>query len=416
MQKPGDSGAGPQPEPEVKMIHGVPTFVNISACQPFVASNLNRIVEHTTAEDSVAVTDVVYNVLINSNAMMHIPGTYDTYKCNDCNIVLSGYKRGDPHLVEHVQSGEGQCRYIKAKFRGREQELLIIQGRLRFQNGFLPFPEFMWYSKHGYVTIHGTKYCIICSRPHGKDHYMACVAMGQRLKTTLKHLKLDVSIDDTLLFTARGPETDSALEIDSVLAHFPRDFSVLGESANMVHVPYTVDSHTCFQCKLRVKNFVQNDTLLGEHVYHIHKLGRDCPYIANRFKNLQHELGFIIGMINGLSLDDSGYDVRFVSAVAKSLFADGTVNWGRVVSLLAFGAALSHHLKDKGNENCMELVGEEISVYLLTDQRDWLIKNNSWDGFVEFFREADRESMLANVLLTIAGFAGIGAILTLLIM
>ncbi|KAL0961672.1 hypothetical protein UPYG_G00352890 [Umbra pygmaea] len=122
------------------------------------------------------------------------------------------------------------------------------------------------------------------------------------------------------------------------------------------------------------------------------------------------------GMINRLLLDDRGDDVRFVSAVAKSLFADGTVNWGCIVSLLAFGAALSHHLKDKGNENCTELVGEEISVYLLTDQRDWLIKNNSWDGFVEFFRVADRESTFTNVLLTIAGFAGFGAILTLLIM
>lgn len=83
-------------------------------------------------------------------------------------------------------------------------------------------------------------------------------------------------------------------------------------------------------------------------------------------------------MVNKLSLDDRGDDVRFVSAVANSLFADGTTNWGRVASLAAFGAAVCQYLKEKGRDNCLELVGEEISAYLLTDQKDWLVKNNSW--------------------------------------
>lgn len=86
-------------------------------------------------------------------------------------------------------------------------------------------------------------------------------------------------------------------------------------------------------------------------------------------------------MINKLSLDDSGDDTSFVSAVAKSLFADGTTNWGRVTSLMAFGAVVSQHLKEKGRENCVEQVGREISTYLLSDQRDWLVKNNSWVSY-----------------------------------
>ncbi|KAI3360732.1 hypothetical protein L3Q82_012973 [Scortum barcoo] len=121
------------------------------------------------------------------------------------------------------------------------------------------------------------------------------------------------------------------------------------------------------------------------------------------------------GMINKLSLDDTGDDVTFVSSVAKNLFADGMTNWGRVVSLLAFGAVVSQHLKEKGRENCVELVGQEIATYLLSDQRDWLVKNNAWDGFVEFFRVADPESSVRNTLMAVAGFAGIGATLALLI-
>ncbi|XP_026172364.1 induced myeloid leukemia cell differentiation protein Mcl-1b isoform X2 [Mastacembelus armatus] len=121
------------------------------------------------------------------------------------------------------------------------------------------------------------------------------------------------------------------------------------------------------------------------------------------------------GMINKLSLDDRGDDVRFVSTVAKSLFADGTTNWGRIASLVAFGAVVCQYLKEKGRGDCVELVGQEISTYLLSDQRDWLVKNNSWDGFVEFFRVADPESTVRHTLMAVAGVAGLGATLALLI-
>lgn len=121
------------------------------------------------------------------------------------------------------------------------------------------------------------------------------------------------------------------------------------------------------------------------------------------------------GMINKLSLDDRGENADFVSDVAKSLFSDGTTNWGRIASLVAFGAVVAQYLKENGRGNCVELVGQEISTYLLTDQRDWLVKNNSWDGFVDFFRQADPESTVRNTLMAFAGFAGIGATLALLI-
>jgi len=121
------------------------------------------------------------------------------------------------------------------------------------------------------------------------------------------------------------------------------------------------------------------------------------------------------GMINKLSLDDRSDDASFVREVAKSLFADGTTNWGRIVSLVAFGAVVCQYLKEKNRGNCVELVGQEISTYLLSDQRDWLVKNNAWEGFVEFFRVVDPESTVRNTLMAVAGFASIGATLALLI-
>jgi len=121
------------------------------------------------------------------------------------------------------------------------------------------------------------------------------------------------------------------------------------------------------------------------------------------------------GMINKLELDERGDDMSFMSSVATSLFSDGTTNWGRIASLVAFGAVVCQYLKKKDREQCVELVGHEISTYLLSDQREWLIKNNSWDGFVDFFRVTDPESTVRNTLMAVAGFAGIGATLALLI-
>lgn len=84
------------------------------------------------------------------------------------------------------------------------------------------------------------------------------------------------------------------------------------------------------------------------------------------------------GMIAKLCLEDRGDDVSFVGSVAKSTFEDGKNNWGRVASLVAFGAVVAQYLKEKGRRDCVEQVAQEISTYLLTDQRDWLIKNNAW--------------------------------------
>lgn len=83
-------------------------------------------------------------------------------------------------------------------------------------------------------------------------------------------------------------------------------------------------------------------------------------------------------MINKLSLEDRGGDVSFVGAVAKSTFDDGETNWGRVASLVSFGAAVAQYLREQGRGDCVEPVAQQISGYLLAEQRDWLLNNNGW--------------------------------------
>ncbi|KAK6471379.1 induced myeloid leukemia cell differentiation protein Mcl-1 [Huso huso] len=119
------------------------------------------------------------------------------------------------------------------------------------------------------------------------------------------------------------------------------------------------------------------------------------------------------GIINRLNVDQD-MEVGFVTEVAESLFSDGTTNWGRVVSLVAFGAVVARHLKQSGLEHCIEPLGERISSFLLRDKRAWMIENGAWEGFVDFFHTEDPESSVRNALMTFAGLAGIGAGIALL--
>lgn len=129
---------------------------------------------------------------------------------------------------------------------------------------------------------------------------------------------------------------------------------------------------------------------------------------------VKHELPYK-GMIARLNLEQKGEDVSFVKNVATELFSDGITNWGRIASLLSFGAMVCKHQNDRGLSKCVSLVGEEISSYLLTDQRDWLLKNKAWDGFVEFFRVPDTEAAVRNTLMAIGSVATFGAALAYMI-
>lgn len=87
-------------------------------------------------------------------------------------------------------------------------------------------------------------------------------------------------------------------------------------------------------------------------------------------------------MINKLQLEKRGDDMSFISDVAEQTFSDGITNWGRIASLLAFGAAVARHQKQEGQEECVEAVAQKMSSYLLTEKKDWLIKNNAWVSLV----------------------------------
>uniref|UniRef100_A0A672PT04 Induced myeloid leukemia cell differentiation protein Mcl-1 homolog n=1 Tax=Sinocyclocheilus grahami TaxID=75366 RepID=A0A672PT04_SINGR len=129
---------------------------------------------------------------------------------------------------------------------------------------------------------------------------------------------------------------------------------------------------------------------------------------------VKHEIAYK-GMLQRLQLESQADDMSFIGCIAETMFNDNTTNWGRIVSLVAFGAVVCSRLKELQRERCVETVAQQISSYLISDQHDWLLNNKGWHGFVEFFRVEDVESVIRNALMAVVGCAGIGAGLAFLI-
>nr|XP_060614053.1 induced myeloid leukemia cell differentiation protein Mcl-1 [Anolis sagrei ordinatus] len=121
----------------------------------------------------------------------------------------------------------------------------------------------------------------------------------------------------------------------------------------------------------------------------------------------KHLLAFQ-GMLRKLEIKKEE-DLTSVSEVATEVFRDGIINWGRIVTLISFGAFVAKHLKSINQENAINTLIEIITDVLVTDKRDWLLKHNAWEGFVQFFHVEDIEGGIRNVLVAFASVAGIGA-------
>lgn len=284
MQNSGNSRDTADSLPEVKIIQGIPTIVPLS--KPQLGSNLET--------DSVSHTNFARPTSNLPRGFNGYPiSGPNRYQCNDCGLVRTGTESD----CEHIEYGGGRCLSFKSGYKGYNKELLIMQGKLLFIQGYVAFPEFMLNTKDGYVKIEGTEHCFVCAHEPGEGHPNAnCDNTKHLLKIELMSLKLHGNIHKKPLFTARRPcleKTCENIESDSTSACcMATDFSILGPKANMRHIPGTVDTHYCRQCTISIGDFEVNDTLLGEHIYHSNG---NCPYIAHKFKNQKGFLDATIG-------------------------------------------------------------------------------------------------------------------------
>ncbi|XP_037226895.1 induced myeloid leukemia cell differentiation protein Mcl-1 [Falco biarmicus] len=127
----------------------------------------------------------------------------------------------------------------------------------------------------------------------------------------------------------------------------------------------------------------------------------------------KHELTFQ-GMLQKLDIQKEE-DLQSVCEVAAHVFSDGVTNWGRVVTLISFGAFVAKHLKSINQEKCISSLARIITDALVSSKREWLMSQGGWDGFVDFFRVEDLEGSIRNILMVFAGVAGLGASLAYMI-
>lgn len=82
---------------------------------------------------------------------------------------------------------------------------------------------------------------------------------------------------------------------------------------------------------------------------------------------------FFSGMLRKLDIKKED-DVKSFSRVMVYVFKDGVTNWGRIVTLISFGAFVAKYLKSINQESCIEPLAECITDVLVRTKRDWLVK------------------------------------------
>uniref|UniRef100_A0A0B8RUW2 Induced myeloid leukemia cell differentiation protein Mcl-1-like protein n=1 Tax=Philothamnus irregularis TaxID=1899461 RepID=A0A0B8RUW2_9SAUR len=137
-------------------------------------------------------------------------------------------------------------------------------------------------------------------------------------------------------------------------------------------------------------------------------LRRVCDDIMEK-----HQLAFL-GMLRKVQISKAD-DLKLMSEVAMQVFNDGITNWGRIVTLISFGAFVAKHLKSINQESGINTLAEIITEVLVTEKREWLLHHNAWEGFVKFFHVEDLEGSIRNILVAFASVAGLGASLAYLI-
>uniref|UniRef100_A0A3P9D9X2 Bcl-2 Bcl-2 homology region 1-3 domain-containing protein n=1 Tax=Maylandia zebra TaxID=106582 RepID=A0A3P9D9X2_9CICH len=87
-----------------------------------------------------------------------------------------------------------------------------------------------------------------------------------------------------------------------------------------------------------------------------------------------------------LSLQTTAAEVPMVTRVARTLFSDGIINWGRIVSLVAYGTVLLQASKSTLGPECAYAIGVSIAAYITDNHMDWLAGTDGWVGWLRSIR------------------------------
>ncbi|KAE8588093.1 hypothetical protein XENTR_v10022338 [Xenopus tropicalis] len=106
----------------------------------------------------------------------------------------------------------------------------------------------------------------------------------------------------------------------------------------------------------------------------------------------KHHMAFT-GMLQRLSIH-SREDLQKLSEVPALVFNDGVTNWGRIVTVISFGAFVAKHLKSIDLEDCIMALAEHFTLFLMTSKKDWIIQEKGWVSIFFLKGSCDRIKQL----------------------
>ena len=99
--------------------------------------------------------------------------------------------------------------------------------------------------------------------------------------------------------------------------------------------------------------------------------------------HIKHEILYK-GMMNKLQItENSAYPV--FTNVSNEIFRDNQINWGRLVSVFAFGAKIAKYLCENNNQQChtrmLNKLAKFLGNYVAEKLGGWISEQGGWVGF-----------------------------------
>ncbi|XP_014672178.1 PREDICTED: induced myeloid leukemia cell differentiation protein Mcl-1 homolog [Priapulus caudatus] len=124
----------------------------------------------------------------------------------------------------------------------------------------------------------------------------------------------------------------------------------------------------------------------------------------------EHEMLYSQLVMRALS-DNKRDSSDVIVQVAREVFKDGTINWGRVAALYAFAGKMARYCKANGIET--DTLVDSLAAYTSTDLKDWICENGGWNGFVEKFSDTKVEDTLwKGIMWTLSSLSTLDSILS----
>ena len=103
--------------------------------------------------------------------------------------------------------------------------------------------------------------------------------------------------------------------------------------------------------------------------------------------SMKHEILFN-GMVKKLQIDQENAFIIFTN-VANEIFKDKQYNWGRVVSLYAFGARMARHVieTDRTNIKLVDKIADIVGKFVAESLGKWIHEQGGWVSFILYIQE-----------------------------